>query len=823
MSKARILADTIADGAELADGAIAVAEVTGAAPLASPDFTGTLSLAGVDLTPTFTQLNHVAGVSSAIQTQINTKSPIAGPTFTGTATADILNVDEASFLAIAKDISDTAVDVFVYDTSKDSDGGAWRKRTQHTSWYNEAASSTRSSRKEFPSVAVIVAESNNVTIYDGDDPDLPMWMVFTGSGGPRAVRQGVSSVSAFNGVFLNGRSGSERALGYVSFIHDDFYQFSTGGLTRFNQTGLVNRNTDGSGYTVTDSSMAIVNNTVNDVAMTVLDNAPIDAATGLPVPTIAVATAANVSIIRDNGTVVDITYANYNNSQNIYFNRKNHLVYSQNNVATQRMVKVYYDIPSSDLTNSQGGYQRGAETVAYADSGVSFDVILHPTTVGINDLSENSIGTSVKLILTDETTPPTSTMLNFIASDYQTGWMNGAIKLATLSDTDTANVTGAELVTNGTFASNTTGWAGTATLSIDSNRLKVLGGYASQTLTTVVGRCYVITYTITNGNDAGGVYLGTGTGGADAYYYFSTGKQGTGTYARTFIATTTSTYLRLYAWDGGTDFAFYDNVSLRIAEKDRSVNGNGLEVYGTVTKTVVATGADLVAYSGFSSSNYLQQPYNAGLAYGAGDFCYTVWAKKTGNSAGYIFDRSNGDGTQRVTVYFGNGTSINGYTNNGVINSVVVPNGSWFQVVLLRTSGTMKIYINGILKGSVVTTTNLSGDTNVPLRIGTRFNSTDVLADGSLSLFRSSATAPSEEQITKIYNDEKFLFQTGAQATLHGSSNAVTALAYDDTTDLLHVGTSAGRSVFQGLCRVENTTTAVGAAISASNSLVAEE
>ena len=75
--------------------------------------------------------------------------------------------------AIAKDISDTAVDVFVYDTRKDSDGGAWRKRTQNTSWYNEALNTaTRGARKEFPSVAVIVVKST-LTIYDGDDPDMP--------------------------------------------------------------------------------------------------------------------------------------------------------------------------------------------------------------------------------------------------------------------------------------------------------------------------------------------------------------------------------------------------------------------------------------------------------------------------------------------------------------------------------------------------------------------------------------------------------------------------------------------------------------------------
>jgi len=92
-----------------------------------------------------------------------------------------------------------------------------------------------------------------------------------------------------------------------------------------------------------------------------------------------------------------------------------------------------------------------------------------------------------------------------------------------------------------------------------------------------------------------------------------------------------------------------------------------------------------------------------------------------------------------------------------------------------------------------------------------------------MALTKWSATAPSAEQIKKIYEDEKHLFQTGAQATLYGSSDAVTALAYDDSTELLHVGTSAGRSVFQGLRRVSNTTDAVGAAISASNGLVAED
>ena len=124
------------------------------------------------------------------------------------ASEEKLTSPSVDLTAIAKDISDTAVDVFVYDTSKDSDGGAWRKRTQGTSWYNETLNTaTRGSRKEFPAVAVIVAETNQVTIYDGDDPDLPMWMVFN-DGSTWIQHTGGFSVEMLNGILFVGRNFS---------------------------------------------------------------------------------------------------------------------------------------------------------------------------------------------------------------------------------------------------------------------------------------------------------------------------------------------------------------------------------------------------------------------------------------------------------------------------------------------------------------------------------------------------------------------------------------------------------------------------------------
>ncbi|HJV54319.1 MAG TPA: hypothetical protein VJ652_22840, partial [Noviherbaspirillum sp.] len=85
-----------------------------------------------------------------------------------------------------------------------------------------------------------------------------------------------------------------------------------------------------------------------------------------------------------------------------------------------------------------------------------------------------------------------------------------------------------------------------------------------------------------------------------------------------------------------------------------------------------------------------------------------------------------------------------------------------------------------------------------------------------LSLLRVSATAPSDDQLAHIYNTEKHLFDANAKCVIDGTSTAVTALAYDENEDALHVGTSWGRSKFRDLVRVESAATSVGAITSIS-------
>jgi hypothetical protein len=110
-------------------------------------FVGVITAANVNTTGVSTFTGNIG---------VGTTNPTAKLQVVGSTDLNKLNLS-----GISSSISSTAVDVFVYDTRKDSDGGAWRKRTQNTSWYNETLNTaTRGSRKDFPAVAVIVATTN---------------------------------------------------------------------------------------------------------------------------------------------------------------------------------------------------------------------------------------------------------------------------------------------------------------------------------------------------------------------------------------------------------------------------------------------------------------------------------------------------------------------------------------------------------------------------------------------------------------------------------------------------------------------------------------
>jgi hypothetical protein len=792
---------------------------------------------------------------------------ITGDVGADTATiAGKTTTDELDLNALAATIADTAVDIFVYDTRKDSDGGAWRKRTQHTSWYNETLNTaTRGSRKEFPAVAVIVAESNQVTIYDGDDPDLPMWMVFNVKGGGAIFGDNtnvIQSVICLNGWMSVGstRPSTTGNLSVADFIGDrSGFVYNNASDIR-SQGNIADRNSTSqypSGTSNFFTSDPIVNRNVNDVAMTVLPNAPIDAATGLPVPTIAVATDAGASVITDSGSVNDISSTA--DGVQIAFDDDKKLWVMWNDASGDAIyaypVSAY---TSGDFTNADGVFRFNDGGWSSGKQGNSFDfdqlAVLSNNYIafGGNYSPADYEGLNIH---NDVAYPGAGTELESealhanIQSDFNTGWMNGDIKLATLSDTDDTDVTGSELVTNGSMEANNSWEAvGTPTASGQTSAQAHSGTYSwyftgdgnydgiqsSVDFSITSGKTYVIDAWVYPVNDTGITLKFGGVNRTVTGLTQGAWNQVTETIVST--ETTTSGTIGFntdISWGSGT--WYIDDVSVRLAEEDRSVNGNGLQVFGTVTKNPVATGADLVAYSGFSGSNYLQQPYNSDLDFGTGDFCYIWWANIPTTAFQTHFTREYYNGSSfvgpSIEVFSDNATnklkifmSDDGYgTYDAWVSSSTISGMQCFAVV--RQGNVIHTYINGSLDNThtISAPAGSMDNSDATLNVGIQGSGGSANTTGSIALLRASATAPSPEQIKKIYEDEKVLFQENAQATLYGSSDAVTALAYDDSTNLLHVGTSAGRSVFQGLRRVDNTTTAVGAAISASNGLVADE
>ena len=753
--------------------------------------------------------------------------------------------------AIDKDLSDTAVDVLVYDTSLDSDNGNWRYQTQDTSWYNETLNTaTRGSRKEFPSVAIIVAEDDKVTIYDADDPDLPMWMIFNAGGGNGEAMIGrtneaTTAIAMLNGVLCVGRNSF--GLHIINFVSDKARFKEKGYDTPYLLPIGTNRNSGNSWVTVNEGN-DLIDDTIRDVAMKVLPNAPIDPYTGIQVPTIAVVTAAGISVVKDDGTVVDD--ATYDGNRIAWTPDNKIVTNAYVNFSPADRVYVldypvisglrgYYESTTPSITNEpqvNNGFHNGIATSPgriYGANYVDGTYTHNPLTIIDYDLNQSQ----------------TTDMVCYIASDYNTGWLPGNTKLATLSTTSSGTIISSELVTNGTFDTDIAGWTGLsgATLSFDTNRLKIeettgaVDAYAvnSSAITTEIGKRYIISWQYITGTNTG-FATRFGTSGQQSQEYKSNINQeyADGFYKFEFVATATTLWLSFIVNEANT-YGFVDNISVRVAEEDRSVNQDGVQVIGSISRTPVETTADLIAYGNFSTSNYLQQPYdaiNTTIDVGTGDFTMSIWAKAdafdTYNTLMAQWRLNQTDAAQfsletvgsKIFFYVVDGGS---FAYAGGDTTLVT--GAWYHFTVTRISGVITVYINGEAES---TTLAYSGDLTArddPLSIGVLWNTTGFTGgaqgpwNGSLTLARFSSTGTSAEKVLTMYKDEKAFFQEGAQSTLYGTPDKVTALSYDNDTNLLHVGTSAGRSVFQGLRRVDNTTDAVTNAISASNGLVAEE
>ncbi|MDG3443268.1 LamG-like jellyroll fold domain-containing protein [Nitrospirillum amazonense] len=697
--------------------------------------------------------------------------------------------------------------VFWYDTTRDSDGGAWRKRCTWQSWVTEAASSTRGSRASFPGQALIVVVGSTMIIYDADQATPAMWMVFNSGGAALATYNMVQSPQA---VFARDGHLWGAAGGYglieVDFISDRAVLTNATTSLAY-ATGIASRNA-GAGYTIATGRGVLTNTVVNAVAATVLPGAPIDRSTGMPRPTVAVGTGFYLDII---GPFGGVTYPSSSAAvTSVAFDAENFLHASDGTT-----VRVYHP-----TTLAVTGF-----TPIRSETVSSIPALLGVPT-GINDIAARS-ASGLALRAPDPINPASGMVACITGSAniangggaFNTGWLVGDCRLA-LSSTSTASVTGANIAT-WTSSAGTTGWTttdGNLTLSISGSDLQIAETASTVTASKavyqlsgcVVGQTYLVALTMRRGT-VGAIMRSevTDNGATVPLAGGYTASTTASTVFMQFRATDTSPKVRINFDSPYTagQTGLVTSLSVDLIEPDRSVAAVGVRPVGTLTKSLVATTADLSAIGGFSTSNYLEQPYTAALDFGTGDFMLAAWINPGGGNETYVtrcssnaydagsWGLSKSAGALQFDVF-----------SVMTLSMASVPVGVWAQVIACRRSGCWELWYNGMRVAASTTggTTNLTAAAHV-LRIGLGATLTAPLIN-SIAQLRISATAPTPEQIARMYADERPLFQPGAKCVLGGTSAAVQGLAHDPDTGALYAAKSDGTSVFQGLVRTAHLT-----------------
>jgi hypothetical protein len=289
-----------------------------------------------------------------------------------------------------------------------------------------------------------------------------------------------------------------------------------------------------------------------------------------------------------------------------------------------------------------------------------------------------------------------------------------------------STATGANLVTNGTFDTNTTGWTSQdATLSVDNGRIKVLTtntnyGSALQTVTGLtVGQRYTFQVDMFYGDAA----LVTAISGASPS--INSGWQSADYVWRTsFTATTTSLVIDFQMASIANKYGFWDNVVLKQEDAPRDysadIKGNG------TNKTLTATGNagvgyELGGYYGSAMSfdgtddyfNITPSNFND-VDFGTGDFTVECWAYGTGSilagpgptNGSFLFSVGEGNDSLRV------GSTVTAWRQQSAANAVKT--GQWNHLSFSRENGIGNLFVNGVCVSTAANAYNydLSPDNN---------------------------------------------------------------------------------------------------------------
>jgi len=246
------------------------------------------------------------------------------------------------------------------------------------------------------------------------------------------------------------------------------------------------------------------------------------------------------------------------------------------------------------------------------------------------------------------------------------------------------------------------------------------------------------------------------------------------------------------------------------ATTDRSYKGNTLTENGTVTEAAVASGTELMGYSGFTTSNYFSRAYDADLDFGT-TFSVIGWFKTTGTSSTeYFFERKDPSDTARqfrCSMFASGAIEFEAMNAAASVEFSVTTSGYawddsvWHHIAMWRDGTDAYMYIDGTLVASdSKSITDNHVDSNAILTIGASVAGTAPATTTTMALWRFSATIPTATQVRQMYDAEKGMFVASAECLLQSSStDAVLDVDVDPLTGKVLVTQTDAITIFDGL------------------------
>ena len=705
--------------------------------------------------------------------QVPTNAMLGGLAYQDPEYAQLKSTEPGEVVGIKQLINDTATCLFVYDTTQDSDGGAWRKSKLNTqSWYTEKLGSEwRGHKKEFPSLAVIVGTtSKEIIIYDGDDPNLPMYLRWKGNNS--MLYENPTCVTAINGCIYWGQTSY--GVGRYNLIGDSMGRWRNHATSRGYKMpdktigGRITVSATGNQIVHPFKDVTLQGDNVLDVKVTVTTDAPTDPDTGLKRPHIVVQTSVGVNVIKDTGTAASGVNHGYASTIDLGIIPEQEAFIAHHNGATSGQ--------TLDVISVRDQYRmKGVHPSDFAAGGI----------YGANEI--NGHGNSNRIEPRHATNGAGTAVGRYYGYGHNSYY-------------------------NPPAPFKWDSWGGTCK-NLLWKEGSIIAGTSNKGIVRVKEHFQHLQGGMKNWCN---VNVNTGWMHGDCHGCFCALANGT--------SGTTGASIGDFSHEGN----------------DANISG------GDLTFGPVATGASLVAYSGFTNSIYARATQSHDMGNGAA-FSFMGWFNTSDTSSyQYICSVSKSDGSGRAGLaidtssgdpYFWDST--NSSTDFRELGIGDLRDGQWHHIAGSMNYGSSatqkKFYVDGqLVKSASKAIINLSSCAVWNIGHYTSDGSNvSYTFKGKLALVKFSGgtvadagnQVPTDEQIMQIYNEEKPLFEEGAQCNLYGSSSTVVAQDYDDSTGILHVGTSSGRSDFKGLLRINNTTTAVttDGCLSAARGLIVEQ